>query len=83
MWIWWHGSLMLASNIYRRSIFAAIETAGTKPPTVVRAGAPTTTCLSWHVKGTCTVTCHRCADHVVNSSAEKDALWEWVKVAFA
>lgn len=77
------GNSPLANSVYRRTIHTAIETAGTGPPTVTRAGTSMPTCLSWHVKGTCLAQCHRRADHVINTAEEKEALWEWVKLAFA
>lgn len=76
------GNSPLALNVKGRLITAAMEVAGTPPPTVTRGGATMRTCLSWHVKGTCYAECHRCADHVVNTEEEREALWQWVKTAF-
>lgn len=77
------GNTPLAVNVRGRSIRAALELAGDAPPTVTRSGTTMEPCLSWHIKGTCFSDCGRVADHVNNTPAEKEALWEWAKTAYS
>ena len=77
------GNTPLAVNIRTRSIRNAITLAGVDPPQVERGGQTVPTCLSWHVKGVCSASCARAADHVQNSPEEKEALYQWCVPAFA
>lgn len=77
------GNTPLAANVKTRPIRAAIEAAGGPAPTVTRDGVSMSTCLSWHVKGTCFAECTRCADHVANTAEEKETLWLWAQTAYA
>jgi hypothetical protein len=78
------GNTPLANNVRSRSIRDALSTAAPlEPPQVTRNGTTIPMCLSWHVKGTCSTGCTRKADHVANSTAEKEALWAWVLPAFS
>lgn len=75
------GSSPVAVNIKTRSVKDAIQ--AEKPPNVTRGGRTFPTCLSWHLKGTCSEGCNQIGDHVANSAEEKEKLWDWTKVAFA
>lgn len=77
------GDTPLALNVKARNVRAALEAADGPPPNVTRGGAHMSTCLSWHVKGTCFAECTRKADHVTNTADEKEALWQWAQSAFS
>jgi hypothetical protein len=53
-----------------------------EPPKVTRAGATLAMCASYHLRGRCTSTCARKADHATHNEAEDKKLLEWVKKAF-
>ncbi len=76
------GNTPLAVNVRTRSIRNAIALAG-NPPQVTRDGTLMPTCLSWHVKGSCSEDCARRADHTENAAAEREALYQWCVAAFA
>jgi len=77
------GNTPLAVNIRTRSIRNAIAVAQRDPPQVTRSGRAMPTCLSWHVKGSCSEDCTRRADHVANSDQEREPLYTWCQLAFA
>ena len=77
------GNTPLAINVRTRSIRNAIAAAGTDPPMVTRGGLQMPTCLSWHVKGSCSDDCQRRADHGDNTNEEAEALHNWCVPAFA
>ena len=53
------------------------------PPTVMRAGVATQSCLSYHLRGRCFSTCKRPADHAPRTPAEDQQLVAWATVALA
>ena len=77
------GNTPLAVNIRTRSIRNAISVAGRDPPQVSRNNRTMPTCLSWHVKGSCSEECNRKADHVQSTEEEAEALYQWCVPAFA
>jgi len=77
------GNTPFANNVRTRSITDAIAAAGRPPPQVTREGRTMQTCLSWHVKGSCSRNCGRKADHGRNTPEEADTLYEWCQPAFA
>lgn len=77
------GNTPFAVNIRTRSIRNAINVAQVDPPQVTRGGRLMPTCLSWHVKGSCSEDCQRRADHVGNTEEEKERLYQWCVPAFA
>ena len=77
------GNTPFAVNIRTRSIRNAIGVAGRDPPQVTRNGVLMSTCLSWHVKGSCSADCARRADHVQNTAEETENLNGWCLPAFA
>jgi hypothetical protein len=77
------GNTPFAVNIRTRSIRNAITVANVDPPQVTRGGRLMPTCLSWHVKGSCSEECARKADHVANTAEEKEQLHSWCLRAFA
>jgi hypothetical protein len=77
------GNTPFAINIRTRSIRNAITVANSDPPQVTRGGRLMPTCLSWHVKGSCSEECARHADHVQNTPEEKEQLHNWCLRAFA
>jgi hypothetical protein len=52
-------------------------------PTVVRGGATTPLCISWHAKGSCFELCARRATHNVLSAAEATIFHTWCDLAYA
>jgi hypothetical protein len=59
-----------------------IKTAKDNGHSLPKADAGSDMCISFHVKGICSTTCGRRADHKSHNAAETDRLKDWCVVAF-
>ena len=61
-------------------VHEAIQRAGPLPK-IGTSGAEKDFCVSYHIRGRCSSTCHR--DHSVHSAADKTRVLEWCRRAYA